>query len=76
MYIAYIDESGDIGLVNSPTRYFVLACVLVHDSEWLNTLNQLIELRRYLRNTYGINTRTELKANDFVRGHGAWMDWA
>jgi len=39
MYLAYLDESGDTGLVNSPTAYFVLSCVLVHESNWLESLN-------------------------------------
>ena len=31
MYLMYVDESGDSGLVNSPTRYFVLTGMVVHE---------------------------------------------
>ena len=27
----YVDESGDVGLVGSPTRYFVLVGLVVHE---------------------------------------------
>jgi hypothetical protein len=37
MYLAYFDESGDSGLVGSPTKFFVLSCVLVHQDDWLAT---------------------------------------
>lgn len=50
MYICYFDESGDPGIpsatLKSPTNWFVLGCVLMHDSDWLDTLNALVDLRR------------------------------
>lgn len=70
MYIIYVDESGDIGLQNSPTSHFVLACVLVHDSEWLLTLDRLVDLRRDLYTKYGISTREELKSTFLAGGRG------
>jgi len=68
MYLAYLDESGDAGLRTSPTTHFVLACVLVHESSWLETLDSLVRLRRDLKSSYGIPTRPEIKAIDFRRG--------
>ena len=70
MYLAYLDESGDAGLRNSPTRYFVLSCVLVNEAHWLNTLDLLVELRRSLRRQYNIPTRPELKAKHLKTGRG------
>src|SRR5690349_16107338 len=46
MYLAYFDESGDSGIVNSPTRFFVLSCVMLHHKEWKATLDGLITMRR------------------------------
>ena len=74
MYLAYLDESGDTGLYNSPTTHFVLACVLVHESKWFDTLDLLVTLRRNLRSTYGIPTRPEIKASDFRRAGGPLRD--
>jgi hypothetical protein len=70
MYLAYFDESGDPGVVNSPTRFFVLSCVLVHESSWMTTLDGLVDLRSRLRRTYQIRTRPEIKSNDIRRGRG------
>lgn len=70
MYLAYLDESGDSGLTNSPTKYFVLSCVLVNEANWLNTLDLLVELRRTLRARYDIPTRPELKAKHLKTGRG------
>ncbi|MFL5340056.1 MAG: DUF3800 domain-containing protein [Gemmataceae bacterium] len=73
MFLAYFDESGDSGvpgIVPSPTNYFVLSCVLVHQDVWFQTLNHLIQLRGWLRTTYGIPARPEIKSTDLRRGRG------
>lgn len=69
-HLAYFDESGDSGLVNSPTQYFVLACVLVPEAEWLTSLDTLVKLRSGLREHYRIKTRPEMKSTDIRRGRG------
>lgn len=71
MYLAYFDESGDSGVQDSPTRFFVLSCVLLHQSHWLPTLNALIAMRRTMRETLNVSPRAELKAIDIRRGRGA-----
>lgn len=70
MYLAYFDESGDPGVVNSPTRFFVLSCVLVHETRWMATLDSLVDLRSRLRKSYKIGTRAEMKSADIRRGRG------
>lgn len=70
MFLTYFDESGDSGLLNSPTRYFVLSGLIVHESHWLSSLDKLIDLRRRLRITYGIASRPEIKSTDLRRGQG------
>ncbi len=69
-HLAYFDESGDSGLVGSPTRFFVLSCVLVPEGEWLSGLDALVDLRKGLRERHGIATRPELKSTDIRRGRG------
>lgn len=71
MYLAYLDESGDPGLVRSPTDWFVLSCLMVHERDWLACLDEIIKLRRRLRDNVGIPTRVELKAAHFRAGKGA-----
>lgn len=69
-HLAYFDESGDAGLVNSPTQFFVLACVLVPEAEWMSSLDALVLLRSRLRARHGIATRPEMKSTDIRRGRG------
>ncbi len=66
MYIMYVDESGDTGLVNSPTRYFGLSGIVVHESQWRLFINQLIAHRRVLKQVYGLPIRGEIHASVFV----------
>jgi hypothetical protein len=75
MYLFYFDESGDSGhpgLVSSPTNFFVLSCVLIHQDHWLKTLDSIVRFRSSLRREYGLRVRGEIKATDFWRGHGAF----
>ncbi len=69
MYFAYFDESGDSG--QSGSRSYVLACALVKDSEWTNTLQGFVDFRRYLKRALGIPSRSEIKATQLLKGGGA-----
>lgn len=78
VYICYFDESGDPGVPSatliSPTNWFVLGCVVVEDIDWLDTLNNLVELRRKLRDEHGLPPREELKGSHFLSGEGIFKD--
>lgn len=74
MYLFYFDESGDSGLNNSPTRFFVLSCVIVHQDQWLPILDRLIHMRRLIKAKHGISTRPEIKATDIRRGRGPLLN--
>lgn len=62
----YVDESGDPGLVGSPTAHFSLSGMIVHESRWRDLINQLVQFRRTLRNVYGLPIRKELHASEFI----------
>jgi hypothetical protein len=66
MYLMYVDESGDTGLARSPTRYFALSGIVVHESRWRDFINVLIAFRRTLKSVYGLPIRGEIHANEFV----------
>lgn len=68
MYLMYIDESGDVGTRNSPTNYFVLSAIVIHETNWLNFLNDLIEFRRNLKKRYGLLLKEEIHASEFING--------
>jgi hypothetical protein len=63
----YVDESGDTGLVRSPTRHFALSSLVVHERRWRELIDRLIAFRRTLRAVYGLPLRTEIHAAEFIR---------
>ena len=71
MYLAYLDESGDRGWKPGASNWFVLSCMLIHETHWLQSLDKLIMLRQDLKNRWNIPSRTELKGKHFKSGHGA-----
>lgn len=67
MYMMYVDESGDSGLVNSPTDYFALSGIVVHERQWRTFLDGLINFRRAMRAIHGLPIRAEIHASEFIR---------
>ncbi|MGL4608804.1 MAG: DUF3800 domain-containing protein [Trueperaceae bacterium] len=65
-----MDESGDIGLVNSPTRYFVLSGLVLHELRWQANLDQLINFRQKMKLLYGLKLREELHASHLINSPG------
>jgi hypothetical protein len=66
MYLMYIDESGDTGINNSPTKYFVLSAIVIHEEKWLEVLDDLINFRKYLKQRFGLGMREEIHAADWL----------
>src|SRR5258708_2369255 len=66
MYVMYVDESGDTGLIRSPTTHFVLSGLAVHESRWREFITILVGLRRTLRGVYGLPIRTEIHSTEFI----------
>ena len=65
MFLMYVDESGDTGMVNSPTRHFVLSGLVVHELRWQGCLDQITEFRRNMRVKYNLKMRDEIHAVRF-----------
>jgi len=65
MYLVYVDESGDTGLNNSPTNYYILGAIVVHESKWYQLLNDVIALRRQLRQNYGLKMHEEIHTTEW-----------
>lgn len=66
----YVDESGDSGLENSPTRYFVLTGMVVHELRWHDTISALIAFRRRMRVAFGLKLREEIHAGQMLTSPG------
>ncbi|MGH2588446.1 MAG: DUF3800 domain-containing protein, partial [Dehalococcoidia bacterium] len=58
----YVDESGDSGLTNSPTRYFVLTGLVVHELRWQAYVEQIIDFRRRMKVQFRLPIRQEFHA--------------
>jgi len=72
MYLMYVDESGDPGVsLGSPTKYFVLSGLIIHELRWESTLNALIDFRRHLRATKGLKLREEIHASAMITRPGS-----
>ena len=70
MYLMYVDESGDVGKNNSPTKYFVLSAIVFHESRWRATLENLVDFRRMLRDNKGLKLRDEIHCTNFINRPG------
>lgn len=67
MYFLYADESGDIGHFGSPTRFFCLSGLVLHELRWHDTLEAIIDFRRDMRNRYGLKLRDEIHAAHLIQ---------
>lgn len=70
MFLMYVDESGDAGLINSPTRYYVLSGLVLHELRWRPVLERLLEFRRRIRDEHGLKLREELHAAGLINDPG------
>lgn len=70
MYLLYVDESGDQGVVNSPTGYYALSGFVVHELRWNQTLEAIINFRRSLKTRYGLKLREEIHSGYFIHKPG------
>lgn len=71
MYFLYVDESGDAGLSpKSPTRYFALSGVVLHELRWLPYLEQMLDFRRRMKALTGLKLREEIHAGHMLSTPG------
>ena len=70
MYFMYVDESGDCGLVNSPSSHFVLTGLVIHESCWMAALEKLIDFRRRMKVSFGLKLREEIHTSHLITGPG------
>ncbi len=68
MYLMYVDESGDCGMLTegSPSRFFCLSGLVVHELRWKDTLAELAAFRHRLYVRYKVNIEDELHAANMV----------
>jgi len=67
MYLMYVDESGDSGLVGSPTTHFALSGLVVHESRWRDFVHQIAAFRKTMKTVHGLPIRTEIHAAHYIK---------
>ena len=71
MYLLFVDESGDTGdPAASPTRYYALSGLVVHELRWAAVLEHLVAFRRRMRKAFGLKLREELHASPMLTRPG------
>lgn len=72
MFLMYVDESGDCGLPSngSPTNFFALSAIIIHENKWNSLLQELISFRQNLKTTKGLKMREEIHAIKFINKPG------
>lgn len=69
--LAYIDESGNTGAVlTGGSLTYTLGCVLVEADIWPDAFDQMLDFRRRIKAKFGIQMRSEIKANYLLRNSG------
>lgn len=70
MYLLYIDKSGDTGLPpKSPTRYFILTALVVHETVWRNVVDDFWTFRQHLRTAKSLPVTVEIHASPFAASY-------
>lgn len=72
MYLMYVDESGDTGHIalGSPTKFFVLTGLVIHETKWREALSRLVEFRLKVRSKFGLLLKDELHAGTLLTRPG------
>jgi Protein of unknown function (DUF3800) len=68
MHLVYVDESGDVGLTNSPTREYLLVAIIVPDKSWHKILARINRTRRRMKEKLGLDFAAEIHAAEFLGG--------
>jgi hypothetical protein len=71
MFLIYVDESGDTGIPSSglhgsPTNYYVLSGIVIHELRWKEYLEQIQDFRKRLRKQFGLKLREEFHSGALI----------
>jgi hypothetical protein len=66
MHFVYLDESGDPGSVNSPTKHYIIAGFSVHHGDWAAFDERLRRFRTRMFERFGYPAEAELHAAELL----------
>ena len=67
MHFIYVDESGDPGIHQYGSPFYILSGLIVPQDEWSKYLERLKTFRRSIKDTYGLMLREEIHAAELIR---------
>jgi len=70
MYLMYVDESGDDGIANSPTDFYILSGLVLHELRWRDCVGRIYEFRKRMKAKFGLRIREEIHAAHMVNRPG------
>jgi hypothetical protein len=70
VYLMYVDESGDDGVLNSPTQFFVLSGLVMHELRWRDCVGRIYEFRKRIKARFGLRIREEIHASHMINRPG------
>ena len=68
MDLVYIDESGDTGHINSPTKEYLLVGMIVPETKWHELSGRIRLARTRMRHNLGLRSDAEIHAAEFLGG--------
>jgi len=68
MYLMYVDESGDAGIMDNSSEYFILSGLVIHELRWTQLLDDFIQFRRSVKQSTGFKLREEMHAQIMING--------
>lgn len=74
-YLAYFDETGDDGFVNYSCDHFVLTSLYMPADRWQDNFIKLQNMRRELRQLYGLHIQEEFHTKYFVTNKNPYREY-
>jgi len=73
--IAYFDETGDDGLVNSSSQDFVLTSIYTKTTAWQRNFNAMKNCRALLKEKYGFHVTEEMHTKAFLTDKNPYRNY-
>jgi len=73
MHLVYVDESGDPGVINSPTASYILSGIKIPARSWHDAQSRLLSFRQRMREHVGLKLSAEIHAAEFLGGSKSFM---
>ena len=73
--IAYFDETGDDGLINSSSQDFVLTSIYTQTTNWQSHFNAMKNCRSLLKEKYGFHATEEMHTKAFLTDKNPYRNY-